>query len=102
MLNKEFRVEGSIELLLTDETYRDLYLDGTQKAMRLKLASPVTIGVSSNPTLQIDLAKIKITEFGRSGGNNDLVRQALSITGYFSIDEDSMATAKLTNEEASY
>jgi len=103
ILNKEFRLEGSVELLYDDATYKTLALAGTKKAMRLELKNTdITLGVASNPTLQIDLAKVLITEFARSGANNDLVRQALTLTAYYSIADAKMATAKLTNETVSY
>lgn len=98
VLNKEFRVEGSIELLYDDTTYKAMALAGTQKAMRLAIKNTdKTIGTAANPELVLDLAKVKITEFARSGGNNDLVKQALSFTAYYSSDDSSMITAKLTN-----
>lgn len=103
ILNKEFRVEGTLELLYDDTTYKALALAGTQKALRLDIAnSDVTIGTASNPQLTIDMAKVKLTEFSRTGGNNDMVRQALTFMGYFSCDDAEMITAKLTNETASY
>lgn len=58
ILARGLRVTGKMKLTYEDRTYRDYMLDGTTKSMRIALIRPdVTIG-STNPQMQIDLAKV--------------------------------------------
>lgn len=102
-LNKNFNVDGQLELLFDDATYKTLALAGTAKCMRIKIINTdVTIGTSSNPTLQIDFAKVKFEDWGKSGGLNDIVKQTLKFRALYSVADSKMITAKLTNLQTSY
>jgi len=103
ILNKEFRVSGTVELLYTDTAFKALAVAGTQQAMRLTLLNTaVTIGASSNPKIEIDLAKAKFEEWSRDSGANDLIRQTLTFEAYYSVTDAKMITGKLINTQASY
>ena len=101
-LNKQFAIEGSIELLYNDRTFIDSQLlTDTAKAMRVRFTNTaVTLGVSSNPQLTFDLAKVKLSEVARDQANNDLVRQTLTFKAFYSLSDASMLTATLRNLQA--
>lgn len=101
-LNKQFSVEGSIELMYEDRSYVDtIMLGDLAKALRIKFANTgTTIGASSNPTITFDFAKIKLTEVARGLTNNDLVKQTLNFRAFYSISDTSMMTATLRNTRA--
>jgi len=102
-LNKHFMVEGTIELRYNATTYKDLALAGTQKAMRIQaINTDVTIGSAAHPELRIDLAKVKLTEWSKSGGNNDIITETLKIKGLYDASETQMIEILLTNTQASY
>ena len=98
-LNKQFAVEGTVELLYTDRTYINTDLLGDlAQAMRIRLANTsVTLGVSSNPELTIDMASVKLSEVAIDQANNDLVKQTLSFKAFYSLTDASMVTAVLRN-----
>jgi len=98
-LNKQFMVEGSMELLYEDRTFIDTLLVGdAARALRIRLTnSAVTIGATSNPRLTIELAKVKISEVARSQGNNDIIRQTVNFKGFYSLTDAKMITAVLRN-----
>ena len=101
--NTFFSVEGSLEILWDDATYKSLYMDWAKKAMRIKIIdSNDTIGTSSNPTLTIDLASVIMTEFAKTQDNNALVRQSIDFKALYSMTDSSMITAKLLNTQSSY
>lgn len=101
-VNKTFEVEGTVELVYSDRTYIDALTGDTAKAVRLTaLMSGTTIGNSSNPTLTIDLAKVKFTEVARNISNDDVVTQTLKFKAHYSLADSKMITATLRNLVAS-
>lgn len=102
-LNKQFAVEGSIELMYEDRSYIDtIMLGDLAKALRIKFTNTgTTLGASSNPTITFDFAKVKLTEVARAIGNNDLIKQTLNFKAYYSLADTSMLTATLRNTRSS-
>jgi len=103
ILNKQFAVEGTIELVFDDETFKTEMLADTAKALRIALVnSEVTIGAASNPSLTLDLAKVKFSKFERGYSNDDTVTATVDFKGFYSLSDTSMITAELINEQSSY
>jgi hypothetical protein len=103
ILNKQFSVEGTIELVFNDNTFKTDQLADTAKAMRIRLTNTdVTIGSSLNPQLTIDLAKVKFGEFTRNYGNNDIVTATVAFKAFYSLADSSMITMELINTATSY
>lgn len=101
-LNTQFQVEGSIEIVYTDRTYIDSQLlTDTAKALRISFVNTsVTIGASSNPTLTIDLAKVKLQDVARKIENKSVIVQTLKFKAFYSIADTSMITATLRNTKS--
>lgn len=103
ILNKQFVVEGSVELLFDSATFQGLVIGDTAQAMRIELENTdVTIGASSSPKLTIDLAKVKFSEITRGLDNNELTRQTLTFKGFYSLADAKSIEVKLINTTASY
>jgi hypothetical protein len=101
-LNKKFEVTGQMELMYEDRSYIDTILLGDlAKAMRVAFVNTTTIGSTSNPTLTVDLARVKITEVGRNIKNNDLVTQTVKFKAFYSISDALMLKMTLRNLLAS-
>lgn len=97
-VNKKFEVEGTIEIVYNDRTYIDMLTGDTQKAIRLTAQmNGTTIGATSNPTLTIDLAKVKFQEVARKISNDDIVTQTLKFKAYYSLTDSKMISATLRN-----
>lgn len=102
-LNKQFAIEGSVELYFSSVYERDYAIQGLAKAMRIELEnSAVTIGSTSHPKLVIDIAKAKFSEAKISGGNNDIASLSVTFKGFYSLTDSKSVTAVLTNTQASY
>lgn len=101
--NKQFVVEGSIELLYTDRVFVDtIMLGGLSKAFRLKFTNTdVTLAGANNPTLTFDFAKAQLKEIARDIGNDNLVRQTLNFKAYYSLSDAFMFKAVLRNTVSS-
>lgn len=101
--NGGIAVSGNVELIYNDTTYKALALAGTQKAMRIDIQNTdQTIGSSSNPGLQIDLAKAKFTEYSLKRDLKGIITQSLDFKAFYSLTDSKMITALLTNNTVSY
>ena len=102
-IGKQFTIEGSFSLLFENDTFKDYVLDGTKRAIRFELIdTAMTIGISSNPTLRIDLPMAAMTEWDKTQGNDEVVMQTLTFKGLYSNTDTSSVNAYLTNTTATY
>lgn len=102
-LNKQLTIEGNIEMLFKNTDLMDYALNGDKKAMRLEIVnSGITIGLTSNPKLVIDLAKIKLREPLIAGDNNEIAKVTVGFKAFYSSSDARSIIAVLTNEQASY
>lgn len=102
-LNKQFSITGKIELIYDATTYKILALAGTQKAIRINIQdTATTIGAASNPTLKIDLAKVKLTEWSKSSDLDGIVKETLTFKALYSSSDTQMVAVALTNTVAGY
>lgn len=103
ILNKRFSVEGELEIIFNDETFKTDLLADTAKALRLELNnSDVLIGSTSTPKLTIDLHSVKYSEFKRNYGNGDVVTASVKFKGFYKLADSKMITVKLINAQSSY
>lgn len=103
ILNRELSVEGTVELVFNDNTFKTQMLADTAQAMRIRLTnSAVTIGSSLNPQLTIDLAKVKFSNFERNYANGEIVTATVDFKGFYSLSDTALITAELINEEDAY
>lgn len=101
--NTMFGVEGDVELLFEDETYKTLHDDGTKKAIRIEIEDTSTaIGTWVYPKLTIDLASVIFTEYAKTQDNDGLIKQGLTFKALYSMTDSSMITATLINDKVSY
>ena len=72
VLASNFAVEGSIELLKQDETYRNLMLDGTYKAMGVSFIRSATTS-----SLAMQFPRVDFTEWEQDRGLDNIVSQTI-------------------------
>ncbi len=84
-------IAGNLVLDYEDDTYNDLHVAGTYKAMQIKMTrSDIDIGGGSNPTITIQLAKVSFEASSPDRPIDDIVRDSLDFTAHYS-DDDSEA-----------
>lgn len=96
-------ITGTLELLHTDNTYRDYFTDATDKAMRIAFQNPTTIGSAEKPELTLDLAKIVVTSHEKSEAIDDVDMETITFRAVWDLDESSPAmitNVVLTNKAA--
>lgn len=106
IFNRQFSVDGTLELKYDSSTIRDYVLDNTTKAMRIEIKNTEK-GLGTTPTypgLKLDMPKVQFDEWERTDDLDEIIDQSVTFmpmtnprtdAGYFS-------NVVLTNNQASY
>ena len=102
--NKNFQVSGSIEAYYSNESdFKTNFIADGYRAILVDLVnSDVTIGASANPELQIQLARVKLTEVAQDRSLDGIVKQTVQFTGLWDATNAYILQVVLTNLQASY
>lgn len=98
ILNQQFSVEGSLELNLEDDTYRDFMLNGTYRAMEVKLNG----GSTSSLTMQFP--RVDFDEWEPDYTLNEIAKQKINFKANYDQANalDIISTCSLVNTKSSY
>jgi hypothetical protein len=104
IFNQQFSIEGSMDIDYESETYRNLMLNGTYQAMRLRLINPVVIGVAEHPELVMEFPRVDFTEWEQDRALDNIVVQTIPFKcNYDAVnDQKSIINTVLTNTTANY
>lgn len=104
ILNGKFEITGQFELDLDDQTYRNLMLDSSYRAMRFSLVNTdVLIGTSSRPSFTLDLSRVHFESWEPAGENDSVVTQKVSFRALFDITNGNIVNScTLVNAQSSY
>lgn len=96
ILNHQYTVEGEITLNKTDDTYRQLMLAGTYKAIE------ISFNRASNSSLQIQMPRVDFTEWEQDRSLDDIVGQTIQFKGNYDSANAAavISTCTLTNTYA--
>ena len=96
ILNQQFSVEGSLNLNLEDDTYRDYMLNGTYRAM------DVTLNRSSSSSLQFQFPRVDFSSWEPDYTLNEIAKQSINFkANYDSANAlDIISTCILINSNA--
>ncbi len=95
--NRQFIVRGDFDMLYNEITTRDLLTNSSNKALRLTVTNATTIGSATNPTIQFDIPVAGFSDWGRSPGNDDLMRQTIGFVATYDLTRALSIEAFLTN-----
>lgn len=97
ILNQQLSIEGSLELNLEDDTYRDFMLNGTYRAMEIKLNN------GSSSTLTFQFPRVDFTEWEPDFTLNEIAKQKINFKCNYDQANalDIISTATLINTQAS-
>lgn len=101
-LNKEFSVEGSLELLYDSRVYIDTdMLADLSQAMRITFTNTsLLIGATKYPQLEIDMGKVKIQEVSKKIDNAGIISQTVKFKAFYSITDSMMIKATIRNTQS--
>lgn len=103
--NQQFSVEGQFTLNLENDTYKDLMIDGTYKAMRLSFVNTgVTLAGGNNPSLTIDLSRCHFFSWERNNELDAITSQTIQFKGLrdISAGNDIVDACTLVNTQSTY
>lgn len=98
VLNQQLSVEGTLNLNLEDDTYRDYMMNGTYKAMEIKLLR------SSSSTLTFQFPRVDFTEWEPDYTLNEIAKQEIQFKANYDQANalDVISSAVLINTQTSY
>lgn len=101
-LNKQFTVEGTLELFYNDRVFIDTdMLADLAQAIRISFTNTrVTLGSTSNPVIQITLAKAKIQSVAKKAANNNIVSETIKFKAFYSLADIEMIDVLLRNTKS--
>lgn len=102
IFNGSFSIEGSFEKNYVDNTFRDLYQGESYKYMQIHIEGEADIGSSNNPSITILLNRVGVTDWSRSGGNDELVTEEVSFKAFFNQTDTQQSKVTLQNKTSSY
>ena len=103
-INSSFSIEWSMEMLFENNTYKDYFLNGTPKALRL-LAEDTKHPyewADNYPTFMLDLSKIKITDWTPAFTIDDVTKQSITFKGHYDVRTHKAIEIYLKNTQESY
>lgn len=96
ILNQQLSVEGSFELNLEDDTYRDYMLNGDHKSMEIYLFR------SPSSSLKLQLPRVDFSEWEPDYSLNEIAKQTINFKANYDAANalDIISTCELINAQA--
>jgi hypothetical protein len=95
ILTLQISVEGTLELNLEDDTYRDYMLAGTYRAMEIYLYK------DANSSLKIQMPRVDFSEWERDNALNEITKQTINFKANYDAANalDIISTCELINAQ---
>lgn len=87
--NTVFEVKGDMEMVYNSDNYMQMAIDGSKKALRVTCESGAKIGATKKAEFGIELPRVALSEWKKSGDADKIITQTLGFVGTFDT-----ATAK--------
>lgn len=99
-VNKDFLVSGDFEIAFEDDSYKDLTLLNSLRAMTLKVTNSDAIAAgTTNPSLEFILDQVDFDNFEIDEANENVAILTASFTGHYSQSNSRMIRAILENSK---
>lgn len=104
ILNKQMTIEGTLNLNFEDQTYRDYMLNGTYRAMGIKLTnSRDDLGGALYPEFYLELPRVEFSEWERPVENDEISKQTINFKALYDLDSSKLiSSCYMVNDVASY
>lgn len=102
LYNTGFGIEVSLTKDFTDSTFEDLYRNDTDKYMKITIQGSQDLGSGNNPKIEIVLNKVKVTDWSRSGGADELVTEDVTLKAFYNETDEEQSKITLQNLTEEY
>jgi hypothetical protein len=104
VLNKQMTIQGSITLNYEDRTFRNYMLDGSVKAISVKLLNTRdTIATAGQAEFYIELPVVDFSEWESQRGNDEIASQTINFTALWdSANSRYIADCYIINMKAAF
>lgn len=103
ILNKQFLIEGKLTLNYEDRTWRNYMLDGSYRALSIKLEQSRNQAGDQNPAFYIEFPKVHFSEWESQRGNDDIVGQTINFSALYDNSTEKVFTdCHVVNDITSY
>lgn len=99
----DVEVTGDFSVDYADDTLHDIFLNNDYKALSIKSErSDVTIGVSTFPSITIELPRITFESYDADRPIDDIVSEGIGFAAHYSISDSLGIRITLRNTQANY
>jgi len=100
-ITTNFASEITITKAYEDDTYKDMFEDGSKKAFRMTMEDTDTvIGSSTNPKIEFDFNQVGITDWSKDYDVDGIITETFTLKGNFKLSESAMVTGTVINESS--
>lgn len=100
--NGAFAIEGTFTRNYTDQLFENMYKTDEFKALQIVIEGEAEIGTSLHPKITITLNKVQVTDWTRSGGQNELVTEEVSFKAFYNPEDEAQSEVELVNTTPAY
>lgn len=101
--NGAFALSFNFTKNYADQTFENLYKSDAFKYCLIEIRGERVLGdSSSNPLIQLLMYKVQVTDWNRSGNQNELVTEEVACKAFFNATDDKQSQLTLVNETAAY
>lgn len=102
LYNSGFGIEISVTKDFEGSTFEDLYRNDNSKYMQITIQGSQDIGDGNNPKIDIVLNKVKVTDWSRSGGADELVTEDVTFKALYNESDSEQSKLTLQNLTEEY
>lgn len=95
--NQELAIEGELKLNWNDQTYKNLMLNGTYRAMRISFESEKLIGATSYGDLTLDLSKLDFFEWEPDAPNEEIITNTIQFKANYDLSNGMLNAGTVRN-----
>ena len=102
--NQQFGVEWDFEAIYESTTLRDYVLNSQKKAVRFYAVNTNATALATGiyPSMYVDLMKAGFTEWTKSDGNDEIIKQTMWFTGQYSTNDATSIEVLLLNSNTTW
>jgi len=97
IFNQSFSIEGEMKLNYTDQTVKNLMMNGTYNALRVKFESENLIGSSTYGDVILDFSKVDFFSWEPDAPNDELVTNTINFKANYDLTNGLLNAATIHN-----